>query len=142
MTRDEILKMKPGSELDILVAEKVLGWHRIEGPHYDYNGPCEYGDVLIPPTLSTEQAYSLMPPIGKVPLGYFVTQKYSTKISAAWEIIEKLLAQDFIPVIQCYGNLVTIYKETVNGIKTICMVCGSTVPEAICKAALLTKNVV
>lgn len=28
MTRDEILKMEAGNELDALVAERVMGWHK------------------------------------------------------------------------------------------------------------------
>jgi len=32
MTRDEILAMPAGREMDALVAEKVMGWHVSEGP--------------------------------------------------------------------------------------------------------------
>jgi hypothetical protein len=150
MTRDEILRMKPGRELDILIAEKVFGWKRIEGPHYDYNGPCEYGDVLIPPEMSEDEAFAMMPPKGKVPLGYFVTQKYSTDISAAWEIIEKF------PIFEIEKH--SIFSSTYflpptwpkDGIWCVLMDekwnrfvgYGETAPEAICKAALLAKNVV
>lgn len=133
MTKEEILNMKPGRELDILIAEKVFGWKRIEGPHYDYNGPCEYGDVLIPPEMSEDEAFAMMPPKGKVPLWYFVTEKYSTDISAAWEIIEKF------PRFEIEKNSEGIWCVLMDEKWNRFVGYGETAPEAICKAALLAK---
>lgn len=134
MTKEEILNMKPGREFDMLVAEKVLGWRRIEGPHYDYNGPCEYGDVLIPPDISEDEAFAMMPPKGKVPLGYFVTERYSTNISAAWEILEKF------PRFEIEKNGDGIWCVLMDEKWKRFVGYGETAPEAICKAALLAKE--
>lgn len=142
MMKEEILALKPGRGLDALVAEKVFGWRRIEGPHYDYDGPCEHGDVLIPPHITEAEAYSMMSPRGRIPLGYFVHKKYSSHISAAWEVIDKLLDEGIYPNIQCLGNIVSIYitGEKPNRIKLLASAYGDTMPEAICKAALLIKQ--
>lgn len=64
MTREQILAMQPGRELDALVAEKVMGltnfyWlsgERFYGPEYQHNRLSDY----------------------------------STDISAAWEVVDKI----------------------------------------------------
>lgn len=53
--------MKPGREVDALVAEKVMGWTISEGFYY---GPGERVPANIP--------------------------RYSTDIAAAWEVVEKM----------------------------------------------------
>jgi hypothetical protein len=55
--------MKPGRELDALVAEKVMGWMRQH-------------DIWYGPKLKMAQAFDRPP-------------NYSTDIAAAWEIVEK-----------------------------------------------------
>jgi hypothetical protein len=94
MTRDEILAMKPGRELDALVAEKVFGWtywrskhgHWIidtpDGRHFEplfgkvRNYDPETSERLPDPNwwdgLSDELPY------------------YSTDIAAAWEVVARL----------------------------------------------------
>lgn len=82
--------MNPGRELDALVAEKVMGWKRVEKPHKfgtgitihlrapgkpeEPNTVCEYitGDIAAP-CLPSE----------------FIP-KYSTDIAAAWYVVEKI----------------------------------------------------
>lgn len=58
--------MKPGRELDEIVAEKVMGWKRLSDPTYDWHSP---DDGLLA--------------AGMVPF-------YSTDIAAAWRIVSKL----------------------------------------------------
>ncbi|SYX87669.1 hypothetical protein [Paenibacillus alvei] len=38
MTREQILSMTPGRELDAIVCELIYGWRRIKGPKTDYEG--------------------------------------------------------------------------------------------------------
>ena len=101
MTKEEILAMKAGAELDYVVSQKVMGQGQ-EGLGFrtDYNN-------------------------------------YSTDISAAWQIVEKLIL----------GYVFNLYFDDVGD----CWVCElfggqqeyrgyGTAPEAICKAALLAKT--
>jgi hypothetical protein len=133
ITRDQVLGMAAGRELDSLVAEKVFGWRRIKGPKFDYDGPVESNDVLIPPTIIDEdEAFRMMPPKGAIPFFYFVHRGYSTDIAAAWEVVEKSL-KDI--------KRVTLYK--MPGGTWCCKVSDiscydESAPVAICKAALLT----
>lgn len=61
--------LKPGRELDALVAEKVMGW---EAPH-----PEDFGDI----------GRSIIESRGDDP---YAPARYSTDIAAAWTILEKL----------------------------------------------------
>jgi len=62
MTREEIMAIVPGNELDALVAEKVMGYKITTG--------------------STGEKYLDGFSISKIP-------SYSEKISAVWEVVEK-----------------------------------------------------
>lgn len=149
MKREEILAMQPGRELDALIAELLFGWRRITGPKTDYDGPCEYGDVLIPPTVTEEEAFRMMPPKGAIPFYYFVNRNWSTAISAAMEVAHavKEKAKAHVEIELFYDSRidgrVTIYD--MDDKEDIMIPFGEkqkagfprTLPEAICKAALL-----
>ena len=76
-------EMKPGRELDALVAEKVMGWRRVsEGEPYFWPTPEmmnrikeQYPDVLA--------------------VDYFPAPLFSTDIAASWEVVEKLQGDGF-----------------------------------------------
>ena len=108
MTRDEVLAMKPGRELDALVAEKVMGW--------------KVAQVFdLKDTDGTNIANGITP--------YSIGQRvphYSTDIAAAWEVVGKFEYIDVRRFKDHWGC--TVYGQTVT---------GKTAPEAICKAALL-----
>lgn len=87
MTREEILAMKPGRELDKLVAEKVFNWRKVPGPKTDYDGPCESFDVLVPPTIA--DPFPLYPPKGVIKPWYFC-EYWSTDITAAWKVEQEI----------------------------------------------------
>ena len=70
MTRDEILTMEAGREMDCIIAENVFGWKR--GKYFDDAGQL----VWITPS---NQFYSA----GSTP-------DYSTDMTAAWQVVEKL----------------------------------------------------
>ncbi len=96
MNREEILAMKPGPELDALVAKKVMGWIEMDEPE------------------STRLLYRM-------------PKWYSTHIGPAWLVVEQL--KDRFRGIEWY----TIEWRASFGIGAY----APTVPEAICKAALL-----
>ncbi|GCL71778.1 hypothetical protein PN4B1_16830 [Paenibacillus naphthalenovorans] len=119
MDREMILKMEPGRELDALVAEKVM---RGTAHTYVFNNKTINGMMF-----QIEDGVI----ISRVP-------HYSTDISSAWEVQEKL--QDYGGmVLGCYGSkngARWFSAQTVVNGKEI-SVTSHTAPEAICKAALL-----
>lgn len=90
LTREQVLNAEPGTDLNVMVAEHVFGWRRILGSDNDYDGPVEYGEVLIPPNMSEAHAYAMMPPKGSISLSYFINRNWSQDISAAFEVQEKI----------------------------------------------------
>ena len=128
MTRDEILSMKPGRELDALVAEKVMGW--------------EYFPAQATGTF--------------VRLGYFFDPvsgeahhhwSPSTDIAAAWEVEKRALEIDDLLYVAAlmqviYGDIDKVdYIENIdpdNAIKWCALpALFKATPEQRCKAALL-----
>lgn len=119
MTPDEILKLAPGPELDALVAEAVMGWAKIASTRY-------------PDSLTGKlRAWGWRGTTGGcrtlVPL-------YSTDISAAVEVMEKLGDRMWyfakLPQTGCWeAAFIDQMPSPVVEAKNL--------PEAICKAALL-----
>lgn len=126
MTKDEIMAMEPGPEIEMLIAEHVLKWRKVAGPKTDYDGPCEQYDVLVPP--SVDNPFSVYPPRGSIKPWYFCMQ-WSRNFREAWEVFEKITD----------GGIV---RRMPDG-KYYCSFAGGelisaeTAPLAICKAALL-----
>jgi len=124
LTKDEILAMEPGRELDALVAEKIFGLKYKEciGCYIDSNGD--------------EQKI----------------QRHSTEIAAAWEVVEKMYIEGFRYTINilddwrfekptqhcCFAKL---KPDCTDGSCTKSYdhfhAYGDTVPGVVCKAALL-----
>lgn len=136
--------MKPGRELDALIAEKVMGWKRLDAKVFVEKGfnlePDEIGQipssVLAPPDLEIPIAASkdssgfrvYCPPI--IP-------DYSTDIAAAWEVVEKVKNK----IINRYGfglefvsNEWTVGWFAEEGVHL--GACSESAPHAICLAAL------
>lgn len=135
MTRDEILALKPGRELDALVAEKVMGWC-VTPDEFKYD-----------PDNDVEVSYATSEPPEDLPEGYpeglrAITgtirchrlPDFSTDISAAWEVVGKLREMGGGPDIRWDDADRRWWCEVdkVWGWAT-----GETAPEAICKVALL-----
>ena len=118
MNRDEILDMEPSRELDALVAEKVMGWETVNNKAgipvsgFDWVGHN--------PKTQSSTVWSYVP-------------DYSTDISAAWEVVEKLsrgkVDRSFVLEFhyERYYASFGPYREEMY----------ETPSEAICKAALL-----
>ena len=120
MTKEEILAMKPGEELDVLIAKGPMGFE-------------------VPSYLGISRPTVMISPGVWLPLA-----RYSTNISSAWPLVEKFRIA-VIPIwldgwkwacCDEYALEPGDYKMQWLGELTIC----DTAPEAICKAALLAKH--
>jgi hypothetical protein len=127
MTRDDVLAMQPGRELDALVAEKVMGWAELwtDSKNYMAYPPCEQKF-----TIGEAERHPVWP--------------YSTDIAAAWEVVEKIKHMNLYIAthVPADGRITCIVDDDINGELTCdevkeYQVVADTAPEAICKAALL-----
>ena len=114
MTRDEIMKMQPGWELNALVAEKVMGWFLDSDIGYWRNesGLCKRQDKWSP----------------------------SEDIAAAWEVWEHDRPKKWNFDL-CYSDgtyLAEIYKpDDVIGVRILAQVESKSAAEAMVKCRLL-----
>lgn len=110
MTRADVLGMQVGRELDSLVAEKVMGLKIYSRIGHNYLGKDGF---------------------------YKIIREYSTDISAAWEVVEKLINDAGIDISIIF-DISREYKVKItdDGVIKSKIQC-KTAPEAICKAALL-----
>ena len=128
MTKEEVFAMEAGRDLDVLVAEEILG---IE-VEWDYS-PLDPNHVL--PRLPFHKGESRVAIDSSAHGVENTIYKYSTDISAAWQVVEKML-----PPSQIHRCLDDTYW-VVFGFNTMIKphIEAKTAPEAICKAALLAK---
>ena len=140
LTKEQILALKPGREMDALIAEHVFRWRKVPGPKTDCDGPCESFDVLVPP--GVQDPLPLYPPRGAIK-PYWFCKQWSTDLNDSWSVREWIL--------DCVGGVELIrfcdaetpeYCGVYRGKeKSEIQVWASTTPEAICKAALLAEAV-
>jgi len=122
MTILEIDELKAGPELDALIAEKVMGWEYL--PHrLDQGWPWKVQDGVR---------------ATKCP-------KYSTQMTSAWEVAEKISREQFSIEFRLVSMPSPPHEQDVwrvfiltNADKTICG--EGTAPLAICRAALNLVN--
>ena len=149
MTREEILAMKAGRELDALVAQEIMG-ERIEwrdcptGEIIGWEGEPFKSESIV----RTERRQVAIDGSGEImPFmwapghlsysGHLVP--YSTNISAAWQVIGKLRSEFYCIEIKITDSCcVTMELLSTPPIKVV--VNGGTLSEAICRAALLAKE--
>lgn len=117
--------MKPGIELDDLVAEKVMGEPKINIE------PTKFGEFSLEPGGLNYN--------GDKPIT-IDSSPYSTEISAAWEVVEKLRNDKWSVMIHTIvSNMWVAQLENNSGIpKLFYRILGNTAPHAICLAALKT----
>ena len=124
-------------KLDLLVAEKILGWQWVQAPKYDYYGPLpKQGKVLAPPTFD-EDSFR-WPPKGIVPKTFLV-HHFSTDLISAQEVMRKMASLGFTGSLTTSKNpLQATYTYAASflskGAKGTHM--GSSQAEVICRAAL------
>lgn len=118
LTRDTVLALAAGRELNILIAERVMGLipHQESEPHD--GGTCY--DPEMPP-------------------------RYSSDIKAAWRVVEKLDEHGFHAVVKSpftagepYHAGFTPHGQTGWNGRPDYAGSGDTMPLAVCRAALLT----
>jgi hypothetical protein len=119
LTREQVLNMKPGQELDALIAEKVMGLPAPEESKINGRWVHHFIKETYPGSGVFEENTSKME----------LLKDYSTDISAAWGVVEKLSKN-----IGCFYMWQHVDYASVD--------CGAkcdakTMPETICKAALL-----
>ena len=121
MTRDEILAMEAGRELDALVAEKVMGkrikWREDDDALLEFNAILQHTD-------------------GTPFESWIGIQGYSTDIAAAWNIQMKMR---FCLIPRIDGGWNALPWEDISRTGPLPTSAGSarTAPLAICRAALL-----
>ncbi len=127
MTKDEILRMEAGREMDALVATKVMGWE--DDPEVPYWDARDVNGQVI-----------------------HVSRRWSpsTDIAAAWEVFEFLSKNSVEVAVSCNGvERATIGHDSdgwscsvwwfkdIESSHAIEGIYADTAPLAICKAALL-----
>lgn len=121
--------MKPSRELDALVAEKVMGYERA---------------MMIAPTGGPAQGCWVRSPDKVFWDRHDSLPHYSTEISAAWDVVEKLTDGDFSLSIERYHELYTevfLSRKGPDEYRAPAIVAGKTAPHAICLAALKSVGV-
>jgi len=112
MTKDEILRLEAGRELDALVAEKVMDYKR--------------GDV------AGQEVWATKEPEGM--LIRFVGDDFmpSKEIGHAWQVVEKMSKRDTVYIYLYEGGC-----SILHGFYQEKLASADTAPLAICRAALL-----
>lgn len=137
--------MKPGRELDLLVAEKVMGWRPIIRSEW----PC----IALANTPDNEKEIAFLR-AADLRGQYEDIPNYSTDIAAAWEVVEKMCPEipethgGYCPQFELTSNkgvertwTASFYdrfgnaKWGTSSDKTF-LACGYSVSAAICLAAL------
>ncbi len=128
-------------ELDAQIAERVMGFHREIDETHDYDHVQHRNEVLLPPGETLEHLRELLPRKGQIPFAYFVTERYSTDIAAAWKVVEKMRELDWRMLLENWVAVTDAYaaffrpQDRYNYEKHI-GVTDDTAPLAICRAAL------
>ena len=131
MTRDEVLAMKPGRELDALVIRHIMNIPIVKSVDLFSQEP-------FPAAWWVEdEGWYIACERDEDGLIYMPFNP-SEDISAAWEVVEKMLERGGCEI-GCYGSKngakwFEVNVITMNGEVTVT---AHTAPEAICKAALL-----
>ena len=137
LTREAVLVMPAGPELDALVAERVLGWvrHRskLESGRWSLFPPGEAPDWMVPATDGAG------PPITS-------WEPYSADMTAAWRVVAHLHSRRFsaavsLDVDHTQGDAFAYFRGQAprrRGRDPEGSARAATAPLAICRAALLT----
>ena len=143
MSRDEILNMPAGRQLDALIAEKVMGWEAIR---VDY-----FGEDSSPRQNELEEwmAKNELDSIGDyfidVDKNFWVEDndwQPSTDIHAAWEVVEKMRNNKYEPCVngECWTPIehrMGLWQADFQNGGPCHSARADTAPLAICRAALL-----
>jgi len=131
----DIDKLEAGRELDALVAEHIFGWKRIAEGSVSINVPS--GEtVLLNDLFVSPDDYERVKVVGSALVAPMNLPDFSTDISAAWGVVEKVIRL----VNRGFELSVTNHYPDIYGVDVRFdghdMVNGNTIPLAICRAAL------
>jgi hypothetical protein len=108
MTHDEIDRMEAGDAIDLLVAQRLFGWRRIDEDDEQpeavpyYVGP--NGEAFYP---TVRAKFPNLPRTGRHELPPF-----SSDISAAWQVVEKTKERGWlVHILQCTDGFVVNARE-------------------------------
>lgn len=136
MTRDEILNMEAGRDMDMLIAEKVMGWHK---GNYVFSsgktiGECDDdwldADGRFMCGIAREGEYEDDEDFN------LLHWHPSESILWAWEVVEKLISMKWEFYTERVGVLWWVLFENDCNILDRCAE-ADTAPLAICRASLL-----
>lgn len=130
MTKDKILAMPAGREMDRFIAEKVMGCRVListDGQLY-----CRCGMTCNYPHAPDDRDSQL----------YGDLYEFSTDIAAAWEVVEKLRERFAQVAIDVCGDLwrARLYLDSDTLAELFADATEDTAPLAICRAALLANH--
>ncbi|XEC97024.1 hypothetical protein AB6A23_11065 [Paenibacillus tarimensis] len=119
MLREEIMNMRPGRELDALIAEKVMGWEKRYLPMTDkeyWFNPNSEDPVSMP---------------------WLDEWNPSTDIAAAFEVMEELQSSHLYIDVRTCADFYEVWITRWDTKKQTETIAYPKLPEAICKAALI-----
>ncbi len=124
MTRDEILNMKAGREMDVLVAKKVFGWKLVKNKG-EAGGSFWTGHGGVFGDMHKSQ-----------------TPEYSTDIFASWEVIQKMHEMKYRYALRGHFrgsdlHIAEFDDQDWADSNPLYNAIADTTPLAICRAALL-----
>jgi hypothetical protein len=134
MTREEVLAMEPGRELDALIRQRIFNWNY---PSYEQmKSMAEKQWEVQPECIHFMSDFDAWKVDGDFYWEYR-SPRYSTDISAAWEVVEKPEIMDRYQIGVYPTSFVKwVARKYMPGGKD-CTVQADTAPEAICKCVLL-----
>ncbi len=148
MTKDDILSMKPGPELNTLMATKVMCWKRMACDDYfrmetGKESKARFNHVLTNywhDSEGKECANAVDDDGDYYACGCGCNDAWSpsTNIADAWPIMEWLVQDEYEPQLisgESWDETWTIGIPITD--EPFCRIQGKTAPEAICKAALI-----
>lgn len=133
MTRDEILNMPAGEEIDALIAEHVFG-DKKPTQALDANHVMLSMIGVTHPYTSAGGSWTGVAYWEEGDIPRWVAKNYSTDIAAAWEVVDKLYG---ITLVRHKVFWHCIFDKSTEGERDEDYMQGDTVPLAICRAALL-----
>lgn len=129
MKTDYIENMQAGTELDILIAEKVMGEDK---PTYAHDH-----DDVMEIIYSDKKAWACLPEYDNGDICEWRPKPFSSSILLAWEVVEKMNEKWSVRVISYYQSDCVANIWNVKNFDKEYHARADTVPLAICRAALL-----
>lgn len=135
--------LKPGRELDALIAEKVMGLEVISAParylEIAERGGDFFGRSFVTTVLCHNETFSRQGPGRTIS----VVPQYSTSINAAWQVVERLKTEGYYIKLHNAESQKKWFAMVIppQDVMSEFLAEEDTAPHAICLAALAMKGV-